>query len=240
MRIIKLLAMLALFASCQQENADTNKIVPGMETSAKKNSLRLYHLLGDGFLKGSFLSVTQDTISFIRDDYYEQRGIHQKILFYFNKSSSTFIYKSSAHQELSKDSLGLLRNTNILPKILKEARDVNSAFYNELVKAKSSNSKLNIINKDSRIGVFANNYYIVNGNFPDSLYQVSFDKKRVKVFPIEGGLFDAMNILLFDLDKDGNPEIILFQENTVPQGERLMYDIFSLRYDSIRVEHVNQ
>lgn len=240
MNIFKLLLLFFCIVTCKFK--DTNDV----QTTAKenlinhKNNPTLVYLFGDGFLKNSYLNINRDTVLFIQDDIYKPYGFSFFNSLFFDTSFKYFKYVHSVHQELSIDTLRLLRKSNMLQQILVEARLASSPYYKKIIRQKDLLPAMTFLNKDSRIKIFDNKYYIVKRIAPDSLYQVDTVRKTVKAFAIEKKLLDVMNFLLSDLDKDGSPEVIFFHENMVPQPERLLYDVYSLRPDSVKFEIVHK
>jgi hypothetical protein len=238
MKAIQILTLFIFYAACNAGERNETQEFKSEKVTIKSDTLKLIRLVRDGFFKNSYLKIKSDTILFVHDDIYRQPGIHNEILLFFDSFDNSFKYLSSVRQQISDDSLQFLQRDNILRKIIKGEKSSQRSYYKEISKQKRL--KLHFLNEEVKVNTFNNKYYILNRVTPDSLFQVDLVAQTVNAFKIKDPPLDVMNFLLIDLDKDGNPEIVLFHENLIPQADRLLYDIFSLRRDSIKIDVVHK
>ena len=238
MEKIKLILFIFLFGSCKVKDIKFAQDKPSKKIIINKDSCRLVYLFSDGFLKNSYIGITQNSILFIHGDItYKHLDYYSKKLLFFDSTNKAFKYLTSIYKHLPDDSLKLLRKNNIVIKsVLKEAKTKESPYYKELLQNERLKSKIAFLEKDSRIKKFNNKYYIIDRIYNDSLYQVDLVTQKVEAFYLGKDILYVLEFLLCDLDKDGNPEIIFFHDSDVPQGDRLMYDVYSIRTDSVKMD----
>ena len=228
--------LIAICLSCEIQNSGTNQTIK-KNVSDEDSTLKIVKLVADGFLKGSYLKVQNDTLIFI--DYVYSHPIYTKKYFSYDSLEKNFCYIFSMHQPLSKDSLILLRRNNYLEQIVFNKNKKSMELIKKIKELKNFKQPFDFVNADSRVRVFNKNYYVIDRHGSDFIYSIDTFKKEVNSYSIKEDIFDVTDFFLFDFDKDDNPEIIIFHQNMNPREEMIDYNIYSIRKNDVSVDRGN-
>ncbi|MBS1918158.1 MAG: hypothetical protein JST87_17950 [Bacteroidetes bacterium] len=191
-------------------------------------------LFGDVAYKNSSIFIINDTLFMFQPSQtkvpqysisiilYDHQNKCLKLVGDFKNDTTENIYK-----QFNLASSSTLQIKNIGSPAIKNPAVLDSA--NRLVDGR------NILSTETRIHSFGDKYFLIDNIFPNSIKMLDKKTSRVDSFNIKNTFFEITDFFLYDLDKDGEPEIFIFSVGRIPKKDVVSLDVYSIRKDSVRV-----
>ena len=181
--------------------------------------------------------VKKDSLLFLT---YES-GINSELInfrkFYFDFSRRKFDFEnilnlqpySSLEREISKSDSSVVKISSIAKPNIK---------YSTFPKNLGNESELDkIIKADTRTHIFNGDYFFIDQMIPQNITIYNTRTKKIASYNVAEKFREVTGFLLYDIDRDNNPEIGIFHIGNVPREDAVSYTIFSIRKDSVSTNY---
>ena len=214
MRITILIFIIVTFTKCVDSNRDKGKV-----NRTTNDTLRLIEVLSFNGTKNTSLVVKKDSLLFLT---YES-GINSELInfrkFYFDFSRRKFDFEnilnlqpySSLDREIWKSDSSVVKISSIAKPNIK---------YSTFPKNLGNESELDkIIKAETRTHIFNGDYFFIDQMIPQNITIYNTRTKKIASYNVAEKFREVTGFLLYDIDKDNNPEIGIFHIGNVPRED---------------------
>jgi len=242
MRII-LLVLIALLTEKCHEDSSRNINIAKDDTIQKqvifnhktKDSLKLKELLGFNDENSSALIIQNDTVFFLIFPRFNNSKYEYVRNFYYDSVNKVFHFNYNARENNNAGSINLQPFLNGSQVYLKSFLKTGIIYSKLTGKLKGDPQIKRILSDPTKIQMYNNYYYIINTESPKAINVYNTITNELKTFFFNDLIIDVTDFFLFDLDKDGGPEVFILHKGLIPREEIISYSIYSLRTDSIKI-----
>ena len=230
MRLIISLCIAVLVTGCQDR---TSKQKPVLSQPA--DTLKLIELISFNETNNTSLYIVNGAALFLIPDHPDKpEYCRTRTIFYDSKNKRFHFGKLSSLISYAKtvSSLAKSDETMLVIKSIGNSEFRYLKFKKELQAVKNLNE---IIKPDTRIQFYKRQYYFIDEEAPRALFKYDTVTKKLSSFQLTGIFMKVTGFFLHDMDKDGEPEVFIFQTGVVPRDYVTSYSIYSIRKDSITV-----
>jgi len=200
-----------------------------------KDSLKLVRLLGYNDINLTSLIIQNDTVFFLVPSR-EDKNKHEFIRsFRYNPINKQFYFTTMVQAYPGQNIVNRISNN---PQVYLKSLGNTGIKYRSLPDQLRNNTQVDSINKeDLKIQTYDKNYYMIITDGPKELFVYNVLNNELKKFPIASLILRVTDFFLFDLDKDGRPEVFIFDNRILPREEIMSYLVFSFRTDTVKVNN---
>lgn len=232
MKIIILIFIQLLFVNCHDATNNNNQKVL---LNLKSHTLKLVEILSFNSVTNTSLFLKKDSALFVIPDHVKTPQYYQLRNFFYDSTNKKFIFKSILDLKPYKEINNNLYDSDhsaIKIKSIGYPMIKYSKLPDSLKKEKALRG---ILKFDTKIHLFKGEYIFLDKLTPRSIFFYNSITKKITSFDISEKYFEVTDFLVYDLDKDDNPEIFIFTIGNVPRGDIVSYTIYSIRKDSVNV-----
>ena len=242
MRIILLVFIALLTETCNEDSSRDTKMskedtsqIKNITATKVKDSLRLQEILGVSDENTSALIIQKDTVFLLTPYHWDKSKYEFLKNFFYDSVNKAFYFNSNGRRNNNTSFIKLDSFLNKPQVFLKLLRNPKIPYPGLPEKLKRSPQIKSMLSENVKIQKYNSDYYFINVFSPKEINVYNSLNNEMKSFPLKFLIFHVTDFFLYDIDKDGTPEMFIFHVGMIPRKEIISFSICSLRSDSAKV-----
>ena len=227
MKIIVLIFLVLLGLTCKEQSF-TRPILIKKDVHAN-DSLVLKDIILSGDIYSTSLVIKNDTVFFILQPRFDKSKAEFVRILYYDSLNKKYHFTVDIWPADLSDSIKIKLFFNRPEIYLKSLLKPDITYSKPTYEMKNDIRIKKALNHPSKIQAFKNSYYLINTQSPKELLIYDTLTHNVKILRLNTLIMRMFDFFLYDIDKDGSPEIFILHEFLLPHDEVISYSIYSLR-----------
>jgi hypothetical protein len=215
-----------------KEKTNVEKLIPPDNSIG---GLKLISLLGFNDINTASMVIKGDSVFIIIADHSSTAKYYTMRSFGFDSVTKKFHWNGSISDRTSSEIDDFLATANHLPIYIASIGDPKLKYATIPTGIKMPDSLKQIVMEKTGVQIYKGNYYIIDRDFANSLTVYETATNKFHSFSLQEKVNHVTDFFLYDLDKDGSPEIFILHTGNVARDDVVSYSIFSLQKDSVKI-----